>query len=260
MILINYTNVCGNLDFKVIRPRVLYKGNQYPNSNFDLGKRITESTGPDEGHSDCALTIQQTELQGSLYQIKTSPENMAWCERFIPAQIPYSIFMFINIKLNRPQMVRLVHIGTWLNCSPNHGLRKSSACAFQTNPGSCGSSWASQRSPYPLQPGCVCTTQRGNNKHNTTALPEEAAWAKQGAGIPNFPPYVSRVPGATRQAGEGAIGKEKPPLPAPSKGGAPCTASLPQEQGGTLERMELPRAGCPGGAGSSEPRGTRRYL
>lgn len=96
VILINYTNACGNLDFKVIRPRVLYKGNQYPNSNFDLGKPITESAGPAEGHPGCALTIQQIELQGSLYQIKTSPENMVWCELSKPAQIPYSIFMVIK--------------------------------------------------------------------------------------------------------------------------------------------------------------------
>lgn len=97
---------------------------------------------------------------------------------------------------------------------------------------------------------------------NTTPRPfqEQLPGPNKEQGSRNSLPTCSWAPGATRRAGERAVGEERPPLPAPSRGGYPALPPPSRAGGGTLERMEPPRAGCPGGAGSSEPRGTRRYL
>lgn len=222
-----------------------------PNSIFNLRKPIhRESTGPAEGHPGCASTIQQIELQGSLCLIKNSPGNMGWYELSIPGQISYFIFMFIKCYTSL----------RWSG-SPilEHGSAVDLTMAYETkstwmavgNPGSCGYRPGHPSYPHPIcSRGASVLHRAHNNKHKITASPKAAAWAQRGAGIPNVCPNVLLVPHAGLEKG---LWEKRGHLRPPHREeGHPA---LPPR------RSRSPRGrGVPGGAGSTEPRGTRRYL
>lgn len=70
-----------------------------------------------------------------------------------------------------------------------------------------------------------------NNKREIKAFPAAAAWAKQGAGIPNFHPNVLLDTWCRHQGWGRGCGKEGPPLAAPWRRGAPCIAPPPSRAG-----------------------------
>lgn len=88
-----------------------------------------------------------------------------------------------------------------------------------------------------------------NNKRGIKAFPAAAAWAKQGAGIPNFHPNVL-LDTWCRHAGLGKGLWERGSTfgrPMEKRGTLHRPPSLKGE--GPLEKKELPRAGCPGRGG-----------